>query len=346
MMKDILKLSIIVCTYNRVSELKRVLEELRAQINRAVEFSAHLQLNDIEVIIVDNNSTDDTAIVMAEFINEGDALSTILRYELALDQGSSAARNHGVRVSKGNLLSFLDDDITLSDSWLVELYNLADTNPEGVAFGSRVIPLWEGGAAPKWLNLEPPYEVIQSAFPSHDYGDEAKVYPFKFGNRVVSNAIAANLTVSRDIFFKIGDFRLDLGITADTRGACEDSEFCWRIISSGSKLIYYPNLIIYHPIPKARMSKEFLFKWYTLLGKTLKYIKDNRLDHLTKDAKPEGFKAKLISMISSIKIGEISLFTAVKLVIIPVLSFVAKLQGKKTKAFWLDCQLKKAQGEL
>ena len=94
------------------------------------------------------------------------------------------------------------------------------------------------------------------------------------------------------------------------------------------------------------MSREFLFEWYTLLGKTLKYIKDNRLDHLTKDAKPEGFKAKLISMISSIKIGEISLFTAVKLVIIPVLSFVAKLQGKKTKAFWLDCQLKKAQGEL
>ena len=192
MMKDILKLSIIVCTYNRVSELKRVLEELRAQINRAVEFSAHLQLNDIEVIIVDNNSTDDTAIVMAEFINEGDALSTILRYELALDQGSSAARNHGVRVSKGNLLSFLDDDITLSDSWLVELYNLADTNPEGVAFGSRVIPLWEGGAAPKWLNLEPPYEVIQSAFPSHDYGTVAEydrsvfpVYKDVLANKVV-----------------------------------------------------------------------------------------------------------------------------------------------------------------
>ena len=89
--------SVIIPTYNRREDLREVLDALAAQDYPRDRF---------EVVVIDDGSTDGTA----EMVRVADVPYRIHLVEQA-NQGVAIARNHGVRVAKGNLLVFLDDDI-------------------------------------------------------------------------------------------------------------------------------------------------------------------------------------------------------------------------------------------
>ena len=90
------RLSVIVPTYNRGSFLPGCIESLRKA-----------GVPDLEIIIVDDGSTDDTRAVVA-------SLGSDLRYIYQDNQGLSAARNTGIRASRGRFIAYLDSD----DFWL------------------------------------------------------------------------------------------------------------------------------------------------------------------------------------------------------------------------------------
>lgn len=96
--------SIIIPTYNRAETIKRTLESIYRQ-----------SFDDVEVIVVDDGSTDNTKDILAEYMLEKD-----LNYFFQSNRGVSAARNTGASHACGEYLIFLDSDDTVSISWLAD----------------------------------------------------------------------------------------------------------------------------------------------------------------------------------------------------------------------------------
>src|SRR5215510_15106911 len=101
-----MRFSIIIASYNRDSELFKTLESLKALKSTGP----------CEVIIVDNNSTDNTRQVVLEAIQ---SFPISLRYILEKEQGRSAALNAGIREAAGEILAITDDDVRVDPNWLI-----------------------------------------------------------------------------------------------------------------------------------------------------------------------------------------------------------------------------------
>ena len=98
--------SIIVPTYNRAGVLSRAIRSIFSQT-----------YSNIEIIIVDDASCDDTGNVVESFMDDH---IHYIRHDK--NQGGSASRNTGIRSAKGSFIAFLDDD----DEWLPEKLEKTD----------------------------------------------------------------------------------------------------------------------------------------------------------------------------------------------------------------------------
>ena len=88
-----------------------------------------------EVVVVDNNSTDDTRAVAASF---GDKLP--LKYVLETKKGVAAARNAGIKASTGGILAFTDDDCVADKDWLRHLEAAFTAHPLAGLIGGEILP--------------------------------------------------------------------------------------------------------------------------------------------------------------------------------------------------------------
>ena len=112
--KDYPLVSLIITTFNR--------EEL---ISRAIQSALNQTYPNIEIIVVDDGSTDNTHQRVNSFIKQ---YSTVIKYVYQANQGRSAARNHGISLIKGDYVSFLDDDDELLPSFYESLVPLLKNN--------------------------------------------------------------------------------------------------------------------------------------------------------------------------------------------------------------------------
>ena len=105
-----MKISVILCTYNRCQSLAKALESLAVSIvPESIEW---------EVLVVDNNSKDRTSDVVQDFSSR---YAGRFRYVSEPQQGKSFALNTGVREARGDVLAFVDDDVTVEPTWLHNL---------------------------------------------------------------------------------------------------------------------------------------------------------------------------------------------------------------------------------
>lgn len=239
-------LTILLCTYNRAKLLKPLLDDLINQINRQ-------NRNDLEILLINNNSDDDTEKIALEYKNK----VKFIRYETEKKQGLAVARNKGLELAHGNIIVFIDDDIKLDENWLSELLISLEKYPYK-AFGGKVIPLWEK-EKPKYINLSGFFSLSQKIFPAHDNGDTERLYPI---TKEETNPIGANMWIYKELFKKYGGFREDLGRVGYGGIPCEDTEFCTRLLKNNEKIFYYPRSIVFHPVSIFRMSKEFIKSWH------------------------------------------------------------------------------------
>ena len=98
--------SVILCSHNRAAHLKETLASLRT-----TDVPAGWT---VEVLLVDNASTDDTPAVMRAFEHPQAAVRVLQEK----NRGLSHARNCGVRAARGRVLLFTDDDVRLPDGWM------------------------------------------------------------------------------------------------------------------------------------------------------------------------------------------------------------------------------------
>lgn len=235
-------ISVIMCTHNRCDFIEEPLLSLLSQrIPDGIKY---------EIIVVDNNSDDNTEAVVKKMSKRGDKQIKYLREERL---GLSYARNLGVEKASGDIIAFIDDDAVADDNWVANLLGVYQKNELAACVGGKVKPLWPDGKKPEWL----PYHLFP--FLSFlDFGDHLKIaeshheYP-----------IGVNISFRKEVFQNIGKFKSDLGRVGSCLLSCEDSEFCFRLQTSSlrQRNIYYaPEALVYHQVLPERLTKSYFNK--------------------------------------------------------------------------------------
>ena len=241
-----MKITAILCTYNRSGILAKALESLAASIvPESVEW---------EILVVDNNSSDRTRAVVEDFI---DRYPGCFRYLFEARQGKSYALNSGIREARGEILAFLDDDVSVEPNWLHNLTSVLHDG-EWAGSGGRILPA-PGYLPPRWLALEGPLSLLGALCAYSDQGDVT--------GDLHNPPVGTNMAFRKEMFSKYGLFRADLGPRPGSEIRCEDTEFGQRLMAGGERLRYVPTAIVHHAIHEDRVHKKFFLAWWFDFGR-------------------------------------------------------------------------------
>jgi glucosyl-dolichyl phosphate glucuronosyltransferase len=255
-----MKISVILCTYNRCQSLAKALD--------SVAVSELPDSVDWEVLVVDNNSKDQTREVVESFCRRH---PDHFRYLFEPEQGKSHALNTGIRESRGDILAFIDDDVTVEPAWLQNL-TAPLQHPECVGSGGRILPA-RAFSPPRWLALSGPYAMGGILYAHFDLGDEAK--------DLEQPPYGTNMAIRKKMFDKYGYFRTDMGPCPGSEIRNEDTEFVRRLFAGKERLCYAPAAIVYHEVPENRIRKEFFLRWWFDYGRAL--VRETRKSHNISD---------------------------------------------------------------
>lgn len=229
--------SIIVCTYNRAVSLDATLKSLAKQ-----KTPEHLKW---EVIVVDNNSSDNTKSVVSEWQNTFPQL----RYEHESAQGLSHARNRGISAASGEFLLFTDDDVRPEADWLETVVkNMKEYGCD--ACGGYIAPIWEK-EPPKWLT-----EIFYGFLAIRTETDGP--YQITSGHQT---PFGANMAFRREVFDEVGIFDTTRGRKGSVLASGEDGELFERLIDGGYKVMYFPDTRVHHCVEAFRTEKKYFRRW-------------------------------------------------------------------------------------
>lgn len=237
-------ISVVICTCNRGESLRKVLAGLARQYN--VNFISY------EVVVVDNNSADNTKQVCEEYLA---LYPGVFRYIHEGRQGKTFALNTGVRASAGDIIAFTDDDVVIDRMWLLSVKQAFTANPGCKAFGGRVAPVWPD-SVPEWIMKEGAFKNIGGAIVEHDLGEMVTGYHVDG----VHFPCGANMFFSKDIFTQYGGFNEELNRGVTIIPMLEDIELCRRLLNNNENMSYIPDAVIYHPVAPERLTKKYFRK--------------------------------------------------------------------------------------
>jgi GT2 family glycosyltransferase len=195
-------ISVAVCSYNGSRTIRECLEGLK-----------RLEYPNFEVIVIDDGSTDLTAAIAGEYNCQ------IVRIENA---GLSSARNIGLRVAKGEIIAYLDDDAVPDRHWL---YHLAAT------FRAT------NHAAVGGPNIAPPHSNAVA-----DCVDNAPGGPIHvlITDEVAEHLPGCNMAVRKSCLEAVGGFDPTFRVAGD------DVDLCWRLQQRGWTLGFSPGAMVLH----------------------------------------------------------------------------------------------------
>ncbi len=238
-------LSVIIPTRNRAKLLDTTLESIIKQT---------LSQNYFEVIVCDNNSTDNTKMICdkytTSFLN--------FRYIKTVAPGLHVGRNKGFQEAKGEVLVYADDDIVAFPEWLATIYNCFKNDDSIVLVGGKNIPNWET-PPPDWvLEMWKPNknnERIIAYYSVLDFGDEIQQISAQY-------VWGCNFSVRKRIIELNKGFHPD-GVPQEMIEYRGDGETAISNYIDDNKLktLYHPKASVLHFVPQSRMTINYLKKW-------------------------------------------------------------------------------------
>lgn len=240
MMSNEPEVSVVIPTYNRSALLRSTVDSVLNQDTQTT----------FEVIVIDNNSSDDTKDVVASLI---ETYPGKVRYVVERKQGNAHARNRGIEEAKGAIVAFVDDDVTVDKNWLTSLKTILDARSDLSFVGGKVLPQWNG-PPPSWLTPDhwAPLALL-------DYGNDE----FAISGNSPRGLLTANIAFRRNVFEETGMFLPDLQRVKNMIGSMEDHEFLLRVCRSGKQGIYTPRMIATTHIDTERLTKAYHRRWHT-----------------------------------------------------------------------------------
>jgi len=247
-----LRLSIVVCTYNRADLLLVCLESL---VNQDVEPESY------EVIIVNNNSTDKTLEVVDRFAKKYPNIRTVQE----LNQGLSHARNRGWREARGKYVAYIDDDAKATPDWCKRILNPFSTvTPTPAAVGGQIFPYYET-LPPVWFCDD---------FEIRTWGEKSGFLELPRARQGFSGS---NMAFQRSILERFGGFSSMYGIVGGKLRMGEDTEFFNRIYDEEPKFWYDPAITVYHWTPRRNCTLSYRFIRGYRVGESVIHMQQRRL---------------------------------------------------------------------
>ena len=234
-----MQLDVIIPTYNRAQMVQRTLASLLAA--RVPEGLG------VRVAVVDNNSKDATREAVAAWAARFEGRLT---YVFETRQGRSPAINAGVAATGGELVGMIDDDEEVAPDWFEQIFK-AFAPGEVDYIGGKCLPRWET-EPPAWLPGE-----YRGVIGWVDGGDEPRAY----GRDYPGILTGGNAVIRRATLERIGGYSNALGRTDKGLLSCEDEEMYQRLLDAGARGRYVPGLVIYHFVPRERMTKSYYRRW-------------------------------------------------------------------------------------
>lgn len=239
-------ISAIICTYNRDKYLYNVLKSLADN---------DLSNDKYEIVVVDNNSTDNTKSEYERFVV--DFPQVRISYCFERNQGLSYARNRGLDESKGDVVVYVDDDARVNNIYLRTYYEFFEKRPDCDAAGGPIIPIYES-SEPKWISY-----YTRLLLTGYLYKGKTEK-PFSGS----SYPGGGNAAYRMSVFDKVGKFNVDLGRKGTGLMASEEKDIFDKMHSLGMKIQYLPDAVLYHIIPDYKLTDEHIVRLSYSIGQS------------------------------------------------------------------------------
>jgi glycosyltransferase involved in cell wall biosynthesis len=236
-------LTVAIRTYNRASNIAPILDALNTQTVADLPW---------EIVIVDNNSSDNTAQVIHNYKSK-----IPLRYIHEPIQGAAIARRRAIKEAHSDLIAFLDDDNIPIHTWVQAIHNFSLSHPQAVA--------WGGINRPRFQTLPPEgFHHLHLYFALIDRGPNPLRYDPK--RRIVPPG--AGLVIRRPAWLAaVPDRMMLLGPTGQgipTKG--EDLEALFHMSKAGGEIWYNPSMVLEHLIESDRLTPDYLLNFCRTIG--------------------------------------------------------------------------------
>jgi GT2 family glycosyltransferase len=229
-----LDLLVILSSHNRSESLRRTLESFARADRRGLN---------IQVLVVDNNSTDSTRAVVERF---ADRLP--VRYLFEPQAGKSKALNRALSVREpAHCVMFTDDDVEVEEGALRNILQAMERWPAHSVFGGRVIMAWPTDTVPGWARTL--YEQ-QKAFPHLDFGDVEGLFP------AGRYPIGPNFWVRGEALTDCLRFDERIGPPPARPIMGEDTSFLISLEKAGHSIIYVPDVTVHHHLQPEYLEPE------------------------------------------------------------------------------------------
>ncbi len=240
-----LAISVVICTYNRAGYIAEALDSLCNQT---------LSRDRFEVIVVNNNSTDNTEAVCRQFIQTHPGHQ--LYYLNENQQGASFARNTGAAIARSPLLCFMDDDAVAEPDYLLRMVQFFEEHTDAGGLGGRIIPRYIP-EEPRWMS-----HFVSSLVGNFDYSKEVVVFsPNKY-------PLESNMAVRKTDFDLIKGFNTALpGVVGTLRIGGEGKDLFLKLKALGRTIYYDPAIRVEHIVETSKLTPEYLYRVASGIGR-------------------------------------------------------------------------------
>jgi glycosyltransferase involved in cell wall biosynthesis len=239
--------SIVICTYNRSALLADSLLTLIESLDSYQK--------PVEVLVVNNASTDNTNEIVNSFKSEKTSCAIALLQEDR--KGLSFARNTGLAHARGEVICFLDDDVFVSKGWLEGMLSAFALSDDVGCVTGQIRLHYPDVVIPAWLDSR-----YNGLFSECLRGDSARL--LKRGD----DFIGANFALTRKAVSTVGLFNTALGRKGCNLLSGEDTEYAERLWNQGFKIAYSAEGYIFHRVHPERLTYRWIAKRYFWAGVT------------------------------------------------------------------------------
>jgi GT2 family glycosyltransferase len=238
-MKEKPVLSIVIVSWNVREDLRECLQSLLR------DEGSRLESGEIEIIVVDNASTDGTA----EMVNlEFPRVKLLVNSQ---NLGYTKANNIGINHSRGKYILLLNPDTIVHQGALQALIDCAESHPEAGIIGAKLLN--PDGSVQRSARSFPDIGAglfrntfLGRLFPNNPFVRRYLLADFGYDEvREVDWVSGAAMLVRRDLIERIG------GLDERFWAYCEDVDLCWRAWQAGYKVLFCPNAVITHKVGRS-----------------------------------------------------------------------------------------------
>jgi GT2 family glycosyltransferase len=240
------RLTILICTHDRVDLLGKTLASLNA--------AARPRGWQVELLVIANACGDDTHAFLDDYMAQTDARIS-LRWQAQPVPGKSHALNLAMPLVESEAVAFVDDDHRVDAGYLLNACAAFERYPEAGLLCGRILPDWDG-SEPAWVHDTGPWRIYPLPVPRYDRGGDAQVITTETGGVPGGG----NLLARTEWLARVGPFATDYGPVGHDLGGAEDLQWVIRALKLGARLQYVPDIVQHHYVDADRLRFAYLMR--------------------------------------------------------------------------------------